>query len=92
MDVDKENKQCLIEAMMLLEIAFMGGNDDWKSDLLYGGHDEFDMASFAHGLIQFAHSGYKNEDFMKAKVLVSRISARLAIEGAKESSRNANGN
>lgn len=87
-----ENKSCLIEAMMLLEIAFMGGNDDWKSDLLYGGHDEFDMASFAHGLIQFAHSGFKNEDFMKAKVLVSRISARLAIEDAQQSARNNNGN
>lgn len=84
-------KTCLDEAKMILEIAFMGGSDDWKMEILYGGCDEYDMAAFAHALIQCARSGHKNDDYKKAKVLVSKIAAAIAIEDALDSSRSGNG-
>lgn len=84
-------KTCLDEAQMIIEIAFMGGTDDWKLEILYGGCDEYDMAAFAHALIQYARSGHINDDYKKAKVLVSRIAAAIAIEDALESSRGNNG-
>ena len=88
-----EEKKCLIDAMMLLEIAFFdGGSSDWKNDPVFGGKSEIEMAAMAHALIQFAHCRAITDEYKKAKVLVARIAARLAIEDAQDSVRNASGN
>lgn len=85
--MNENQKNCLLEAMMLLEIAFMGGASDWKNDVLFSGLDESDIGAFAHGLIQCADTDYKNEDYHKAKELVAKIKARMAIQDAQDSSR-----
>ena len=66
-----EENKCLIDAMMLLEIAFFdGGSDDWKNDPVFGGKSEIDLAAMSHALIQFAHCGAITDEYKKAKVLV----------------------
>lgn len=86
--MNEEQKKCLIDAMMILEVAFFdGGPENWQADPLYREFSQGDMAAMAHGLIQFAHSGYANLDYEKAKMLVANTKARMAIEDAQESSR-----
>lgn len=86
--MNEEQKKCLIDAMMILEVAFFdGGPENWQSDPLYREFSQADMAAMAHALIQFAHSGRECPDYYKAKILVANTKARMVIEDAQESAR-----
>ena len=83
----EEQKQCLREAMMLLEIAFFGGNDNWKEEDIFRDIDEAEMAAYVHGLIQYVHHGYKNDDYELAKAMCALISSQIIIEDVMQMSR-----
>lgn len=85
-----EKDKHLIDAMMLLEIAFMGGSDDWKKDKVFNGLDHDEMACFAHSLIQFALNGYRHQGYMAAIDLIARIQADCAVKDAIERAKGGN--
>lgn len=72
--MDEEARNELFAAMMLLEIAFMCGDDQsWRLSQSMAGLTEADMACRAHALIQHAVYGSETADYESACILVASI-------------------